>query len=218
MAPAVIAAIMSIVQMGIGAAQSSGEKPEREPYYIPEEVFEAQDLMRKRISSELPGRRQMIAGMEQRAQTGISALRELTNPASALGGVTAITEGLQEGTRKINVAQAGYTSQAELDYSKVLQTVAEYQDKEWEYNVNFPHMEDMNVYYNRMQAGSQNIWGGFQGFGSSMMSQMSSDRMDAMLDKIFGSGEIDTIEQIEPMEEEIYDWGSGFGEENIGYG
>lgn len=201
----------------IGLAQLFGKKPGEMNYEIPNEVLQSLDISKRRAFGENRGFKTMKENLESQGAAAISQARDIGG-STLLGAVGDVQANISAGTREIDMMEEDFRYQAEGRYLGQLENVAQYRDKEFEYDVADPNERAWNEYYNKRGAGTQNLWSGVSGGLSTLAEMENNKRLDEKLDKILavhgsgdnaGAGDFQLNEDIMSYEEgdNIFDFG-----------
>jgi hypothetical protein len=166
----------SIAQMVKGAKQAKEGRKEmkglvRPNYQRPEEIDQLNRMTALRAANpELAGQRQMEESVGQSTASALNAAKDFgssndiykaqINENNAMAGIG------------IQAAQQRLASEAQR--LNALNTMADYTDKEFDYNQNIPYQEDRKSAMSKIAAGEQNINTGLNTMGSMGASMMGS--------------------------------------------
>jgi hypothetical protein len=158
-----------IAQAITGSIQYFGAQEElekalanRPEYQIPEELRAMVDLYRRESQqTRLPGQdiyEQRIYGS---TAAGVGAAREAATSAGDVLGATTQLYGQQSAALSdLEIAAAQRQEQQQARYAQSLETLAQYQDKAWNWNVAIPYQQDLQRYSSAVEQGYQTWLGG----------------------------------------------------------
>ena len=90
-----------------------------------------------------------------------STLKETAATGASLqGSVNQVAGQVMGGMRDVEIMNSKFKDSAKVDYARGLMEMAQYKDKQWDYNVNQPHIQEMTKYLNDQMAGDANLFGG----------------------------------------------------------
>jgi len=116
--------------------------------------------------------------------------RAASSSAAALGAVTDVRSGAQDAIRDLGVRSAEYQARQQDEAADAQRYMADYQEKEWEYNKNLPYQRKMNEWMSNRNAAMSNLWGGLEGIGSSVIQGAGNiayqQQMQGLIDAIKG--------------------------------
>lgn len=186
---ALLSGVPGVIEGGIGMWQgmktikeaeaireAAGDRPE---YEIPKSIQEYVDLYKGMDVTGLPGEdiyRQEIGGRQ--AQTATAAGQVASTEAGALSALGQAHQQSLSSLRDLSIRSSMYRQQQEnlkrQGVAGALQTQANYQDKEWQYNQFLPWQTAQNEYWGLRQSGQAMMMGGIDTAGSTMTNALGS--------------------------------------------
>jgi len=132
---------------------------DRPEYEIPEEIRAMVDMYKRGAeSTRLPGQDIYEEQIYGSTAQGISASREAATSASDVLGATTSLYGQQTGAlSELQIAAAKKQQEQEQKYAQSLETLGQYQDKAWNWNVATPYQFDLQRASNEMELGYE-MW------------------------------------------------------------
>lgn len=180
-----VSLIPEAAQLITGIIQSSSKEPSRPKYTIPKEVYNYMNMLQQRARTGLPGKDTMQENLMSTAASQLTSLKEAAPSGAALmGGVSALQEKVIEGARGLDIMDAQFKDQAGLDLARGMMQMAEYRDREYDVNIREPYLLDLNEYYNKKEAGNQNIANAFTSLTSLAMMIGDNSDIDQGIQKI----------------------------------
>jgi hypothetical protein len=154
---------MQLAQMGIGAYQQfSNKKPKRPGYTIPSEVYAMLGQMQERTTSGMPGF--MKENMLSEGAGMTNMLKESSvSGASLQGSVNQLAGNISKQMTGLEIMNSQFKDTARVDYGNALLQMADYKDKQFDFNKNQPYQMAMNEYLNKKNSAEANLFGGMQG-------------------------------------------------------
>ena len=146
-------------------AEAEKNKPKPITYSIPSSVTEAMKLYQGLSREGLPGE-DVIRDQMGAAYAGAAGdvNRTADSGVGALGAMSGLYGKFMNSVRDLGIQSSQVKAQNEQNY--LLQNAgaqfkqADYQEREWDVNVNQPFQRGMNEYWALKQAGANNLWGG----------------------------------------------------------
>jgi len=165
---------------------------QRPEYYIPSSIKEQLRLLRTRSQQGLPGEELIAGQIQQGTAQGLSASREAaTSAADLLGATTNLYSNQTQALTSLQIQSAQQRAQNELAYAQGLGTMAEYQDKAWNWNQALDWQTNMN----RLQGISQSAYdlmmgglGGVSSLGSTIQGAVNSGNNSGVNNNYSGYG------------------------------
>jgi hypothetical protein len=188
MGPMAIPMAMQGLQTGVGLVQSiMADRPDAPEYQIPDEVFQAQQIMEERMRTGLPGKDIMRGELDSAFAGNVGAVKEVSSGGSLIGATADMYGDLLKGVRDIELMDAQFRDTAKTDFAGAKMETAKYRDREWDENERIPYEREYNEFINKRNAGAQNFFGGMGSMGKTFMANQSHNDMMAMIDAIFGT-------------------------------
>lgn len=155
---ALIPLAVSLASMAINANK---KKPTRPDYEIPDEVSEELRMSRIREGQNMPGYYTQKEELLTDQATNIQALKEAggASQTQVIGGLSDISENVISGTRDIDLLNLQYKDEKTRETTAALRNMAEYKDKEFEYDVHFPFIQEYGEYLDQRMVNQENIMG-----------------------------------------------------------
>lgn len=153
---------LSAVQSIAGIVQGvTNKEPDRPEYKIPQEVHAMLNQMQQRTREGLPGKQMMEERLFSQGAGLSTQLREAAPSGAMLqGSISGLAGDIMEGLKDIELMDAQFKDSARVDYGRALMEMAEYKDRQWDFNVNQPYVQQLTEYYNKKAASQENILGG----------------------------------------------------------
>jgi hypothetical protein len=108
---------------------------DRPVYEIPTSIQQQVELLRQRAQQGLPGEDLISSQIQQETAQGVSASREAATSAADLLGATTNLYGQQtQALTDLQIQSATQRAANELQYAQGLGTMAQYEDKAWNWN------------------------------------------------------------------------------------
>ena len=187
--PLAIPLILQGAQMIYGLSQQGqNDEPDQPTYHIPQEVFEAEEIMADRVRSGLPGKELMRESLDSSFASTTGAIKDVASGGALIGGTADAYGDLLRGVKDIELMESQYIDQAKLGLADAKYSTAQYQDRAYDENVRIPYERDYNEFINMRNAAATNFFGGLNSMGKTFMAHQSNEDMMAMIDKIFGGG------------------------------
>lgn len=148
--------------------QASQINPGARPTYAtPEAVKQATGIAQNNANSAMPGFGQAIARLGANTASTIKAAQETGSPNNALAVIAAAGDSQNNATNSLATQNAQFMRQGSMALMGQLNTVGQYQDKEWQLNKQKPYEDAVAAKAALTQAGNTNLAGGLTGVGAS---------------------------------------------------
>ncbi len=137
-------------------------------YHTPDEIYRNLNLAKNNfLSGKLPGQDAAENKLESNTSSAIGLARSVgRSPSDIIAGIVGANANQNAGFNDIATKAADYHSKALTGYEGMLDTLANYKDKEWAYNEYMPYMDDRRYAEDLIGAGNQNINSAQNDFGS----------------------------------------------------
>ena len=184
-APALLALIPSLIQMGQGIAQgararkiaSGNQRPTytATPYKIPDEIAQYVARTKAQVNTRLPGQSLMENKIDANSSNAIAAIQQSGNsPADIINSISGINGQQNDAYNNLGIAGVQRNDQNQANVISALITAAKYKDHaynvnsgneqaEFEYNQNQPYQANAAAASALTGAGQQNLYNGLQG-------------------------------------------------------
>lgn len=187
-----IPALFNLGKSLFGAGQlANNRRPSRPQYEIPSAVRSYLTRRNVMANQDMPGRDLIEDRIGANVANTIGDVnRAASSSGAALGAITNVNQRAQEAISDLGIQSAQYRQQQMDKAAEAQRYMADYQEKEWEYNKNLPYQRAMNEYTQKKQAGNANLWGGLEGIGSSVLqgfgSMKRNEQIQSLIDAIKG--------------------------------
>jgi hypothetical protein len=184
-APALLALIPSLIQMGQGIAQgarakkiaSGNQRPTytATPYKVPDEIAQYVARTKAQVNTRLPGQSLMENKIDANSSNAIAAIQQSGNsPADIINSISGINGQQNDAYNNLGIAGVQRNDQNQANVNSALLTAAKYKDNayninsgnrqaEFEYNKNQPYQANAAAASALTGAGQQNLYNGIQG-------------------------------------------------------
>lgn len=174
---ALIGAIPSLVQGGIGIAQMiKGRRQlnglKRPEYQMPQEIAANLAIARARAADQsVPGDAMQYDRAGLAAANALAGARE---GGGGLGSISAIQSGLSNANQNIALANQQQRQANQDRLMNMQEVVSKYRDQEWQMNKFAPYSDAVTEAKQRIGAGQQNMFGALNAFGNIATSFLGS--------------------------------------------
>lgn len=164
---------ISEIIAGLIGTSKSQEKVEahrltRKDYTVPTSIEEQIEILRRRAQQGLPGEDLISQQIQQGTAQGVAASREsATSAADLLGATTQLFGQQTQNLTDLQIASARQRSLNELDLTRGLGTLGEFQDKAFTYNEAIPWQTRMNELMGIQQSSFDMLTGGIETLAAS---------------------------------------------------
>jgi len=182
-------AVMGGVQAAKGQKEMKNLLANRPRYTIPEAYQKSLGIYQQLASQEMPGMgqyQQMYGQATARAMTG--AERGAISSNAYMGAVQSAQDKELQALQQLALMGANYKTQAMQNLAGAQTQMGQLQDQAFEYNVNQPYQQKLNIASEQRQAGWQNLYGGLSDLSSTVMNFAGTKYYTDVMGQLYNPG------------------------------